>query len=104
MGSAARARKGGRKSWNWESRKRKSQGVGHGHQRLLLAIPIFLFLAPLLLDAPGFRFPLSGFRFQLFACASQATYAGLVDVAVSSRVRQLSCHPSVIHVYSIKTI
>jgi hypothetical protein len=67
MGSAARARKGGRKSWNWESRKRKSQGVGHGHQRLLLAIPIFLFLAPLLLDAPGFCFPLSGFRFQHFS-------------------------------------
>jgi len=33
-----------------------------GGQRLLLALPIFLCLAPLFLNAPGFRFSLSALR------------------------------------------
>jgi hypothetical protein len=35
-----------------------------GDRRLLLALAVFLFLAPLFRDAPGFRFPFSGFSFQ----------------------------------------
>ena len=40
-----------------ESRKQKSQGGERGGQRLLHALPIFLFLVPVLLDAPGFSLP-----------------------------------------------
>jgi hypothetical protein len=36
-----------------------------GGQRQFLALPIFLFLAPLFHNAPGFRFPPSDFCFQL---------------------------------------
>jgi hypothetical protein len=38
-----------------------------GGQRLLLALSIFLSLAPLFHNAPGFRFPLSALRFQVSA-------------------------------------
>jgi hypothetical protein len=52
-----------------------------GGQRQFLALPIFLFLAPLFLNAPGFRFPLSALRFQLsdFQCFSFLLRAGLLD-------------------------
>ena len=38
-----------------------------GGQRQFLALPIFLFLAPFFLNAPGFRFSLSALRFQVSA-------------------------------------
>ena len=47
--------------------KRKSQGGGRGGQRPLLALPVFQFLALWFLNATGFRFPHSGFRFQRFS-------------------------------------
>jgi len=47
--------------------KRKSQGGGRGGQREFLALPIFLFLASLFLNAPAFRLPLSALRFQVSA-------------------------------------
>jgi hypothetical protein len=43
------------------------QGGRRGSKRLLLALTIFLFLAPLLHHAASFRFPSSGFRFQISA-------------------------------------
>jgi hypothetical protein len=38
-----------------------------GGQREFLALPIFLFVAPLFHNAPGFRFALSALRFQFSA-------------------------------------
>ena len=38
-----------------------------GGQRQFLALPIFLFLALLFLNSPGFLFPLSALRFQVSA-------------------------------------
>jgi hypothetical protein len=64
----------GPKSSIWEHRKQKSQGKGRGGQRLLLALPIRLFLAPSLLHAAGFRFPLSALRFQVSAFQLFASY------------------------------
>ena len=58
------------------------QGRGRSGLRLLLDLAIFLFLAPLFQNAPGFRFPPSGFSFQPFSLsafyfvASRATCAG----------------------------
>jgi hypothetical protein len=52
-----------------------------GGQRQFLALPIFLFLAPFFVNAPGFRFALSALRFQLsdFQCFSFLLRAGLFD-------------------------